>query len=96
MSWARGFFIKMVKLRKEEILGLIPSVGTILILLSIWISTGFNREVFKVIYITIPVLVYAITHILAMFFFEIGESKMKDDNELIKLQKEDSAMLWGF
>ncbi len=86
----------MVKLRKGEILGLIPSVGTILILFSIWVSTGFNREVFKVIYIAIPALVYALTHILAMFFFEIGESKMKDDNELIKLQKEDSAMLWGF
>ncbi|PIN89922.1 hypothetical protein COU60_02410 [Candidatus Pacearchaeota archaeon CG10_big_fil_rev_8_21_14_0_10_34_76] len=86
----------MGKIRGREWLGLIPSIMTTLVLGIIWIITGFQKPITYYLIVIILFFIYLLTHTFWFYIFEWGESKLKYDEELIKLEKTDSAMLWGF
>lgn len=41
-------------------------------------------------------LIYVLTYIFGINLFEYGEIGLKDDEELLKLEKDNSAILWAF
>jgi hypothetical protein len=81
------------RLNGREWFGLIPPSLMIIGLFILWVYTGFQMQLANALLVLIMLIIYLFTHIFWVHLFNLGESNIKDDKELIKLEKDDSAML---
>ncbi|NPE26931.1 hypothetical protein HNV12_02930 [Methanococcoides sp. SA1] len=84
----------MKKIHWSQWMGIVPFIFLILLLIFGYIITE-KVVILNLIFITILLSIYAITYLLGEQVFEFGESNLRDDEELLKLEKDDAAILWG-
>ena len=86
----------MGKIKFAEWMTLVPTIVMVILIFFLWIVTGFKVVLFYILIIVILLAIYILTYTLERAIFEYGEKDMKEDIELLKLEKEHSALLWGF
>jgi len=83
----------MAKIHWTQWLGIIPFIILIGLLLLGYFVTGITI-ILNLIFISLLLLVYLLTYVFGINFFELGEKDIKDDVELLKLEKNHIALLW--
>jgi len=85
----------MKKIHWSQWMGIVPFIFLLAILIFGYIITGGLTTILNLIFIAFLLAIYFITHILGEQIFEFGESNLKNDVELLKLEKDDSTILWA-
>lgn len=86
--------LKMVKIHWSQWLGAIPFVILTILLLIGYFATGITI-ILNLIFVSFLLLIYILTYVFGPNFFELGERDMGDDVELLKLEKNNLALLWA-
>lgn len=86
----------MAKIKFLEWMALIPTIFMILILVFLWWATGFRTILGYLLVIMILLGIYISSYVFGPKIFEYGETELKDDEELLKLEKDHAALLWAF
>ncbi len=84
----------MAKIHWTQWVSAIPFVLLIILLLIGYLATGITI-ILNLIIVSFLFLIYILTYIFGVNFFELGERDMKDDVELLKLEKNNMALLWA-
>ncbi|MBU1129249.1 MAG: hypothetical protein KJ949_01300 [Nanoarchaeota archaeon] len=85
----------MKKIHWSEWMGIIPFL--IVICLLIWgYHITSNPVILNLIIISFLLLIYLLTYSFGLKLFEFWESNLKNDVELLKLEKDNLALLWAF
>ena len=85
----------MEKIRWSQWMGLVPFVILIFLLLFGYYVTGITT-ILNLIFISLLLLFCISTGLFADKLFEFGEMNMKDDVELLNLEKDNASILWAF
>ncbi|MBU2576518.1 MAG: hypothetical protein KKF50_02250 [Nanoarchaeota archaeon] len=85
----------MTKVHWTQWVGAIPFLFLIGLLIFGYLITGFTI-ILNLIFVAILLLIYVSTYLFANNFFDFAEAGLSNDIELLKLEKENSAILWAF
>lgn len=85
----------MEKIHWSQWMGVVPFIILIALLVGSYFIS-YNRIILNLIFVAILLSFYSLTFIFGLNIFEFGESNLSDDVELLKLEKDNAALLWAF
>jgi hypothetical protein len=86
----------MAKLYLPEWLTIISAVLMILLVLFGAFITGFKTIFIYLLILTILLIIYILSYVFESHFNEYGEKILDNNEELLKLEKDHSALIWAF
>jgi len=85
----------MAKIHWSQWMGTVPFILLLVLLAMGYFITGIT-VILNLIFVSFLLLIYICTYIFSMNLFEFGEGNMKDDVKLLRLEKDNAAILWAF